>query len=56
MKISVDSLNRYLEKDLKTDEMVETFLKTEVEVEQILKSNSFDKMIVVGEIIRISKN
>lgn len=50
MKVSVSSINNYLSKKLSTDQMVAGFERTEVEVEQILSSNKFDKGIIAAKI------
>ena len=50
MKISVDSLNRYLKDKLTTDRLVELILQTEVEVEEIISTNSWDRHIIVAKV------
>ncbi len=47
MKISVDSLNRYLKRKLPTDRVVELLLQTEVEIEEVMPANTWDENIVV---------
>ncbi|MDP4038931.1 MAG: phenylalanine--tRNA ligase subunit beta [bacterium] len=56
MKVSLDSLNKYLSKKLTIGELTETLLKTEIEVEQVMSSNNFDKKIVIGQIKNITKH
>ncbi len=50
MKISVDSINRYLKSQLSTERMVELLLKTEVEVEEVLPSSSWDEKIITARV------
>ena len=51
MKISVDLLNTYLKKPLKTDDMVAAIETTEVEVEEIMYANRLDNKIIVAKVI-----
>lgn len=56
MKISVDTINRHFEKPLSTEEIVLALEKTEVEIEEVLKSVSLDKKIVTAEILKINNH
>lgn len=56
MKISVELINSYLEKPLKTDEMVSLLERTEVEVEEILYATKLDNKIVIAKVLETSKH
>jgi phenylalanyl-tRNA synthetase beta subunit len=56
MKISVNSINSYLEKPLKTQEMAETLERTEVEVEEILYANQLDDKIIVAKVAEVTQH
>lgn len=56
MKISVDLLNSYLKKPLKTEDMVAAIEVTEVEVEEILYANKLDNKIIVAKVLEASQH
>lgn len=56
MKISIDSLNQYLEKKLTTERVVELLLQTEVEIEEVLPANSWHELIVVAKVEEVRQH
>lgn len=47
MKIAIATLNRYLKKPRSTNEIVSLMAKTEIEVEEIIRSDSLDRNIIL---------
>lgn len=56
MKISVNLINSYLEKPLKTQEMAEALERTEVEVEEILYASQLDDKIIVAKVAEVRQH
>lgn len=56
MRVAVESLNRYLDKPLSTEQMVTALLRTEIEVEEVISSAPWDDAIVVGEVKTVAKH
>lgn len=56
MKISVNLINSYLEKPLKTQEMAEALERTEVEVEEILYASQLDDKIIVAKVAEVKQH
>lgn len=54
MKISIDSLNSYLKKPLSTEQVIALLGQTEVEIEEVLPSASWDEKIIVARVDKIS--
>lgn len=53
MLVPVNFINLYLKKKLKTDDIVAAFERTEVEVEEVVRSNSLDKHIVTAKVLKV---
>ena len=56
MKVSVDLINSYLGKPLKTQDMVSILDRTEVEVDEILYADSLDNKIITACVVSYSKH
>ncbi len=50
MKISIDSLKSYLKQPLSTQQIVSLLEQTEVEIEEVLPANSWDKKIITAHV------
>ena len=53
MKIAVATLNRYLKNHRTVDEIVELLARTEIEVEEIIRSNALDPGIILVKTIQV---
>ncbi len=53
MKIAIATLNRYLKKPRSTDEIVELMARTEIEVEEIIRSDSLDAKIILVKTVEV---
>lgn len=53
MKVSIESLNALLKSPLPTSRLVEILEKTEVEVEEVLTSPSWDERIIVAKVLSV---
>lgn len=50
MRLSIQTLNRYLSRQLTTDEVVELLNRTEIEVEEIIKAPRLDTKIILVKV------
>ncbi|MBI2798341.1 phenylalanine--tRNA ligase subunit beta [Candidatus Saccharibacteria bacterium] len=53
MKVSVKSINSYLERPLSTEDMVAALERSEVEVEEILYANKIDSKVIIAKITKV---
>jgi len=50
VKISIKSINRYLSKPMTTDQIVAALGRSEIEIEEVITTEPFDRQIVVGQV------
>lgn len=53
MKIAIETLNRYLKIPRSTDEIVELLARTEIEVEEIIRSDALDEKIILAKTVEV---
>lgn len=53
MKVSIQSLNQYLKPKLSTAEITAAIERTEIELEEVLTSPTWDKLIVVARVLEV---
>ncbi len=53
MKIGVNIINAYLKNPVSTQDMVDAFEQTEVEVEEILYANQLDSKVIVAKVVKV---
>lgn len=56
MKIPVNLINKYLKHKLSTEEIVASLEKTEIEVEEVIRTKGLDKKIVTAKVLQIDKH
>jgi phenylalanyl-tRNA synthetase beta subunit len=56
MRVSIQWLNSYLKTALSTDEIVEALERTEVEIEEIIRTPELDKRIITAKVAKVTNH